>query len=386
MILAAGHAGHVLLDAAALHFLDLLDHVKVHAVGIVDIAVGVAHGDDLAAQLGDLLVGVDGHVATAADDHGRALDGLAVGLKHVLDKVAQAVAGGLGAGQAAAVGEALAGEHALVETGQALVLAVEEADFPRAGADIAGGHVGILADVAVELGHEALAEGHDLTVALALGVEVAAALAAADGQAGEAVLEHLLKAQELEDGQVHAGMQAQAALVGADGAVVLHAVAAVDLRAALVVHPGHAEHDDPLRLHETVQQARLFIFRVLVEDGREALQNFGSRLKKFALMGVALPEALKHAGGVSIHRQNPFLNISNLTVGFAKLHRSRNDLCIIAQICGQKKQILQDEGPEIAFVLYCLMRATGAPCRPPPGRRAKRRPRARRRRPGGRCR
>ena len=61
-------------------------------------------------------------------------------------------------------------------------------------------------------------------------------------------------------------------------------------------------------------------------------------------MGIALPEALKHAGSVSIHRQNPFLNNPNLTVGFAKLHRSRNDLCIIAQICSQKKQILQDEG------------------------------------------
>ena len=60
------------------------------------------------------------------------------------------------------------------------------------------------ADVTVQLGHEALAEGHDLPVALALGVEVAAALAAADGQAGQAVLEHLLKAQELEDGQVDA--------------------------------------------------------------------------------------------------------------------------------------------------------------------------------------
>ena len=32
------------LDAAALHFLDLLDHVEVDAVGIVDPAVGIAHG------------------------------------------------------------------------------------------------------------------------------------------------------------------------------------------------------------------------------------------------------------------------------------------------------------------------------------------------------
>ena len=37
----------------------------------------------------------------------------------------------------------------------------------------------------LKLGHEALAEAHDLQVRAALGVEVAAPLAAADGQAGE---------------------------------------------------------------------------------------------------------------------------------------------------------------------------------------------------------
>ena len=46
-----------------------------------------------------------------------------------------------------------------------------------------------------ELGHEALAEAHDLQVRAALGVEVAAPLAAADGQAGEAVFEDLLEPQ-----------------------------------------------------------------------------------------------------------------------------------------------------------------------------------------------
>ena len=70
-------------------------------------------------------------------------------------------------------------------------------------------------------------------VGFALGVEVAAALAAADGQAGEAVLEDLLEAEELDDAEVHRGMEAQAALVGADGAVELHAVAAVDVHVAL---------------------------------------------------------------------------------------------------------------------------------------------------------
>ena len=72
-----------------------------------------------------------------------------------------------------------------VLAGEALVLAVQVADLAAAHADVAGGHVAVGADVAVQLSHEALAEAHDLIVALALGVEVAAALAAADGQAGE---------------------------------------------------------------------------------------------------------------------------------------------------------------------------------------------------------
>ena len=136
---------------------------------------------------------------------------------------------------------------------EALVLAEQEADLTAAHADVAGGHVGVLADVAVELGHEGLAEAHDLAVALALGVEVRAALAAAHGQRGEGVLEDLLEGEELEHAEVDGGMEAQAALVGADGAVHLDAVAPVDLDLALVVDPGDAEHDDALGLDDALE-------------------------------------------------------------------------------------------------------------------------------------
>ena len=59
-------------------------------------------------------------------------------------------------------------------------------------------------------------------------------------EAGEAVLEDLLKAQELDDALVHAGVEPQAALVGADGGVELHPVAPVDLDLTGIVHPGPA--------------------------------------------------------------------------------------------------------------------------------------------------
>ena len=51
----------------------------------------------------------------------------------------------------------------------------------------------------VQFGHKGLAEAHDFGIRLALRVEVGAALAATDGQAGEGVFEDLLEAQELDD-------------------------------------------------------------------------------------------------------------------------------------------------------------------------------------------
>ena len=109
--------------------------------------------------------------------------------------------------------------------------------------------------MAVELGHEAVAEAHYLGVRLACGIEVAAALAAAHGQPGERVLEGLLEGEEFHDRKVDIGLEAQPALVGADGIVELHAEAAVDMPHALVVQPRDAEDDLPVRLDHALEDA-----------------------------------------------------------------------------------------------------------------------------------
>ena len=140
----------------------------------------------------------------------------------------------------------------------------------------------------IELVHEALAEAHDLGVRLALGVEVGAALAAAHGEGGEGVLQDLLKAEELDDGEVDGGMEAETALVGADRAVELHAVAAVDLHLAAVVHPGNAEHDDALRLDKALDQAGSLPLGVLVDDELQRLEHFLNRLQELRLAGMVL--------------------------------------------------------------------------------------------------
>src|SRR5690606_29812051 len=110
-------------------------------------------------------------------------------------------------------------------------------DFAATHADVAGGYVGVFANVAVQGGHEALAEAHHFVIALALGVEVRAALGTADGHAGDGVLEDLLEAEELDHAEVNRRVKTQAALVGTEGTVEAHAEAAIDLDFALVILP-----------------------------------------------------------------------------------------------------------------------------------------------------
>ena len=100
--------------------------------------------------------------------------------------------------------------------------------------------------MAIQLAHKGLAETHDFGVALALGVEVRTALAAAHGQRGQGVLEGLLKGQKLEDAQIHRRMKTQTALVRTNGAVHLDTEAAVDPHFAFVIYPRNAEHDRTL--------------------------------------------------------------------------------------------------------------------------------------------
>ena len=152
-----------------------------------------------------------------------------------------------------------------------LVLAEQVADLPGADADVAGGDVGVFADVAVEFDHQRLAEAHDLAVGLALRVEVGPALRPAHGQAGEAVLEGLLEAEELQDRGCTLRVEAEAALVGADRVVELDAPGAVDPDVAGVVLPGDAEDDDPVGFGHALEDLGVAVFGLSVDEGDERL-------------------------------------------------------------------------------------------------------------------
>src|SRR5690606_32931079 len=137
------------------------------------IAVGVGAGDDTAAVLADFLDRIDRDIAGARDGRAQTFDALAAAGEHALGEIDGAVAGRLLAGARAAIGEALAGEDAcLPAVGHALVLAEQVADLPSADTNIAGRHVGVLAEVPVQLDHEGLAEAHDLALGPAARIEV----------------------------------------------------------------------------------------------------------------------------------------------------------------------------------------------------------------------
>jgi len=81
----------------------------------------------------------------------------------------------------------------------------------------------------------------------------------------QSILEDLLEAQELQDGQVDRRVQAETALVWAEGGVELDSVAAVDLDLVLVVFPDNSELDDALRDGDDLEGG--LVFGVLFEEG-----------------------------------------------------------------------------------------------------------------------
>ena len=88
-------------------------------------------------------------------------------------------------------------------------------------------------------------------------------------------------------------MQAQAAFVRADGAVELHAIAAIDLHLTVVVDPRNAEHDDALGLDHTLEQSRLAVLLLVgIDDDAQRIENLGNSLDELGLLGILFLYAL----------------------------------------------------------------------------------------------
>ena len=289
-VVGAAELVGVFADASAFVVFEVHDPGEFFAgdaVGVVDKSAGVGEGDGFGAEVEEFFDGVLGDVAGAGDDAGFAFEGLVFGLEHFLGEVDGAVAGGFGANEGAPPFEAFAGEDAGEFVAEAFVLAEHVADFAGADADVASGDVGVGADVAFEFGHETLAEAHDFGVGFAFGVKVGSAFAAAHGEGGEGVFEDLFEAEEFEDALIDAGVEAESAFVGPDGAVELDAEAAVNVDASVVVLPGDAEGDEAFGFDDAFEDGVLFVGGFSFEGGGEGFEDFADGLEEFEFAGVS---------------------------------------------------------------------------------------------------
>lgn len=274
-----------------------------------DCARAVGKGDDLCAELHQLLRRERSDIARTGDHADLAFKGFALLLKHIRREVDVAIAGGLGADERTAEGEPLARQNARPFVDDALVLTEEIADFASADVHVARRDIRVSTDMAVKFSHEALAEAHHLGIAAALArrvgallrVEVGTALAAAHREGRQRVLEDLLKAKELQDREVHRRVEAQTALVWPDCAVVLDAIAAVDTDNALVVNPGNAEHDDTLRLDHAFEDGVLLIGGRGLQDGVESEEDFLDSLNELRFVRVLSLDIVQDGFNVFAH-------------------------------------------------------------------------------------
>jgi hypothetical protein len=102
-------------------------------------------------------------------------------------------------------------------------------------------------------------------------------------------------------------MEAQATLVGAQSAAGLDKKAAVDVDVALVVLPGHAEHDLAVRLAQPLDDLLFHELGVLVEHGSQRADHFADRLVELALTRISRDHLFADIFDVcvGIHRLTP---------------------------------------------------------------------------------
>ncbi len=211
-----------------------------------------------------------------------------------------------------------AGERTGELVTQTLVLTEHITDLASAYSYIACRNIRVRADMALQFGHERLAETHYFGVGFATRREVRTSLGTAHRKGCEGVLEGLLERKELHDREVDRGMETDTTFVRTDGGVHLHAETAVDLHFALVVHPRHAEHDDALRLHDTLHNLLLAQIRIRHNHRSYRLNDFFDCLVKLVLTGVLCDEVSHKAVHVQlclfIHKTNTlYIYITLLT-------------------------------------------------------------------------
>ena len=238
---------------------------------IIDVTIGTRDGDDLSLHLRGLEASTPGNVTEARDANGLAFNAHTLVLEHFTSEVETTEASSFRADEGTTPGLTLAGEDTFEVSSGTLVLAVHVANFASTNTNITSGNIAVWSNVTEEFSHEGLAETHDLSIRLALGVEIRATLSTTHGERGEGVLEDLVEAKELDDGKVNRGMETETTLVWANGGVVLDTEATVDLDLALIIEPWNTEHDDTFGLNKAAHD--FSELRALFPEGNKTLSN-----------------------------------------------------------------------------------------------------------------
>ena len=280
------HVFH-LVAVGSTHFEHVVDHLGSDAVRNMADTVGAGDGNDFRTELGSLGGSAPGNVAETGQGDFLALDVLARLLEKVLGEIEGAETGSLRTEDGTAPGAALAGKDTgVVLAGQLLVHAIEVTDLTAAYSHVTCGDILVGTYAVPQLKHESLAETHDFLVGLAHRVEVGTTLCTAHGKGREGILEGLLEAEELEHGRCYGLVETQTALVGADSAVELDAVAQVGLNLTLVVNPSNPESEDAVGLDHPFDDLCLLELRMLVVNLLDGLENFLNSLKILLLKRI----------------------------------------------------------------------------------------------------
>ena len=141
----------IFADTATIEVLqrhDVIQLLAVNTVRIVDVTIGVAHGQNLTPQLENFLGRVLRHITRTADEDSLTLDVHTTRLQHLLEEINIAITRSLGTDKGATELTALAGENTAEFARQLLVHTEHEAHFTSAHADVTGGNIDIRTDVA----------------------------------------------------------------------------------------------------------------------------------------------------------------------------------------------------------------------------------------------
>ena len=82
-------------------------------------------------------------------------------------------------------------------------------------------------------------------------------------------------------------MKAQPAFVGADGAVHLNAIAAIDLNFTAIGYPGYAKRDQSVGLYHAQEDVLAFVSRVFGDKGDDGFSDLFDRLHKLRFVLIS---------------------------------------------------------------------------------------------------